>query len=833
MIAPSGIAEPALPAMRARIVERVAAIVLALGLTLLLFGVLLAILPAGDRKGAMAAMALATAIGIGLAALNRHRLDRAASAAGAAARADADQRAATILDSTTDGILEVAADGTILFFNTRALELAGLTPAHLGRNVREIWPAMNIEAFAQRRALVPAGMPVAYESFHPASAIWLDVRAFPTRNGGLAVYMADITRRKQSEQALAQSRALLERVVEILPEPVFAKDREGRILLANSALAALLDRDRDSLAGCLDMDALPPELHAIVREINRLVVDEGQEVTRILEYSSRRHGGETRCTSLRIVPWRENGEIVGQVGVAVDLTDIRRSEQALSESRLLLERVIAALPDSVSMKGRDGRYLLLNASAAQRIGLASVADGLGRTAREVMAPDQADWVERIDRQVLESGEPMTVEEGPHHSEQAGRTFLTTRLPFRDPAGAPVGVLAVARDITERKALEQQLRNAQRLEAIGRLAGGIAHDFNNLLLAIIANIELVQTVVKDNGQAQEFLEDALQAALRGGDLTQRLLGFARQQPLRPTAVDVNARLHQVMPMLQRTIGEAITVRFDLEPDLWPAEADPAQVDAALVNLALNARDAMPDGGTLTLTTRNVTQADDGGMDTAPPGDYVRISVIDTGSGMAPDVLARAVEPFFTTKEQGKGSGLGLSQIYGFAKQSHGHFALSSRSGAGTTARLDLPRTQAEAKIEPVTGRMMSSLPRGNELILIVEDQAAARRASRSALEALGYRVVEADSGPVALQRLAAHDDLRLVFSDVILPGGMTGFDIARIAGSERPGLRVLLTSGYDAPALGQGVAPGALAFLPKPYRIADLAHKVRAVLDAAS
>ena len=379
----------------------------------------------------------------------------------------------------------------------------------------------------------------------------------------------------------------------------------------------------------------------------------------------------------------------------------------------------------------------------------------------------------------------------------------------------------------------KLRRAQKMDAIGQLTGGIAHDFNNLLTVIVGNFDCLSEL-PDRGKERAELEDvALSAALRGSELTARLLAFARQQPLSPQPINLNARLPAIIAMLERTLGETIEIRTSLAPELWIADVDASQVEDALVNLAINARDAMPRGGILTIETRNIALDADyaaANIDVIP-GDYVVLAVSDTGCGMTPDVVERAFEPFFTTKPEGKGTGLGLSMVYGFARQSRGHVKIYSEVGHGTTVSLYLPRSASHEAATRDAGKPQVHRT-GNESILVIEDDNYVRAISVRHLTELGYRVRAVETGPAAIALLEGSEPFDLVFTDIVMPGGMTGYDIATAALDRRPGIKVLLTTSYAGPQNGPGSAKHTGApLLRKPFRKQELAEAIRAALDA--
>ncbi|MEJ0012713.1 MAG: MASE4 domain-containing protein [Bauldia sp.] len=399
-------------------------------------------------------------------------------------------------------------------------------------------------------------------------------------------------------------------------------------------------------------------------------------------------------------------------------------------------------------------------------------------------------------------------------------------------GQTAQLKGTVRDTLARQAeIESQLRQAQKMEAIGNLTGGMAHDFNNLLAIVIGNLDMLVNRRKDDGDVQELGNEARDAALQGADLTRRLLAFARRQPLEPQQVNLNDLISNHAQLLRRLLGAQIEVKLHLSAGVWPAIIDPTQLEAAITNLAANARDAMSGRGTLTIATGN-RQLDEDYAASHPEvtaGDYALIEVTDSGTGIPPEVLARIFEPFFTTKEVGKGSGLGLSMVYGFMKQSKGHVSVYSEPGVGTTFRLYLPRSGGSAA-EAVAAPVAADLRGNGEIVLAVEDVAPLRRVVVRQLTDLGYRVVEAEDAVSALAALA-RGPVDILFTDVILAGGQTGFDLARTARQKWPNLKVVFTSGFPDTKLNTGSGPmtNGGKLLGKPFRKEDLAKALAAVL----
>jgi PAS domain S-box-containing protein len=410
--------------------------------------------------------------------------------------------------------------------------------------------------------------------------------------------------------------------------------------------------------------------------------------------------------------------------------------------------------------------------------------------------------------------------------------------IRDGQGAVIGFAKVTRDLTEWRAAEERLQQSQKMESIGQLTGGVAHDFNNLLTVIIGNLEALQRHLQDDGVdlggLKRSADNAMRGARRGESLTQRLLAFSRQQPLDPTSVDVGRLVTGMSDLLRRTLGEQVAVETVLAGGLWRAHADPNQLEVAIVNLAVNARDAMPNGGKLTIETANVhlderyaaTQAE------VLPGQYVMLAVTDNGTGMPAEVKARAFDPFFTTKDVGQGTGLGLSQVYGFVKQSRGHVKIYSEVGEGTTVKIYLPRHHARA--DEADEEMVCPRPRGaqNETILVVEDDVDVRNYSSESLRELGYRVLEASHARAAIGLLEIHPEIAVLFTDIGLPGGMNGRQLAEEARKHRPDLKVLFTTGYARNAIvHEGRLDPGVELLTKPFSQSALGEKLRDIIDA--
>jgi PAS domain S-box-containing protein len=417
----------------------------------------------------------------------------------------------------------------------------------------------------------------------------------------------------------------------------------------------------------------------------------------------------------------------------------------------------------------------------------------------------------------------------------GTTFMASVVinAIRDASGRLLGFAKVTRDITEKKATEEQLRQSQKMEAVGQLTGGVAHDFNNLLTVIMGNLEHLDRVLAPDQPAKRMIAAALRGASRAAMLTNRLLAFSRRQPLMPEVLSANKLVAGMSELMRRTLGEAVQIEAVLAGGLWPTLADSNQLENALINLAINARDAMPEGGKLTIETANahLDEAYARRHDEVRPGQYVGIFVSDTGIGMDAETVAHAFEPFFTTKEIGQGTGLGLSQVYGFIKQSGGHVKIYSEVSEGTTVKLYLPRYRG---LEHVADERLQTheLPEGrSELVLVVEDDPDVRDYTVEMVGDLGYSVLSAPDGASALRLLDSHREVSLLFTDVGLPGGMNGRQLAEQALRRQPRLKVLYTTGYARNAIiHQGRLDPDVEVVFKPFTYSDLATKIRRVLD---
>jgi PAS domain S-box-containing protein len=519
------------------------------------------------------------------------------------------------------------------------------------------------------------------------------------------------------------------------------------------------------------------------------------------------------------------------------MDEARAAQAAREASEALVQAVFANAPDYLFVLDvEDGdRFVVGDVNPAFEKALrVSAADIRGRLITELMAPSVAEPLLAHYRRVLAAGKPVLTRDVLPDTPAGPRTWESILSPVQNADGRTGRIVGSIRDITSRVKTEERLREAQRMEAVGHLTGGLAHDFNNLLQVIRGNLELLEPAVEGDAVARRRLANAVHGADRAAQLTRQLLAFARRQPLEPRVINLSRLMGDMTDLLRRTLGEGVQVETVIGGGLWNTLADPAQVESAVLNLALNARDAMPGGGRLTVEVTNawLDEAYVRHTDGLAPGQYVLIAVSDTGEGMDEETRKRVFEPFFTTKAEGKGSGLGLAMVYGFARQSNGHIQIYSEPGQGTTVKIYLPRSRDSV----ASATAPSPLPAhgDDQTILVVEDEASVRAAAVSTLEALGYRCLEAPDAEAALALLAAGDKVDLVFSDVVMPGTVKARDFAERLRTTAPDVPILFTSGYTENAIvHHGRLDDGVNLLSKPYARDELARRVAQLLRRAT
>ncbi len=662
--------------------------------------------------------------------------------------------------------------------------------------------------------------------------VWMTVTKLMDEAGtpvGLASTERDITARKQAERALRAREQQLASIYDAAAESLFqlAVEEDGgyRFVSVNRAFALATGLRYEEVVGQRVEAVIPEPGLTLVREKYAQAIGE-RRIVRWEETSEYPTGRTTGEVSIAPV-FDEAGQCTHLVGVVHDITERRLADANIRR----MATVVRDSNDAITIQDFDGRITAWNHGAESMYGY-SEREALAASIDRLTAPgkveEQKDFIRR-----LIAGEAVTSFETQRVTKD-GRVLdvWMTVTKLMDDAGTPVGLASTERDITERKQLEAQYLQAQKMESVGRLAGGVAHDFNNLLTVINSTAELAAMQLRPSDPLQQDLAEIRGAGTRAAGLTKQLLAFSRKQVLQPQAVNLTTLVADLQPLLQRLIGEDVALPVVLAKDLANVRVDPGQFEQVIVNLVVNARDAMPKGGTITTETRNV-DVDDAYFRTHPsvqPGAYVMLALSDTGVGMDAATRQRIFEPFFTTKPPGKGTGLGLATVYGIVRQSGGSISVYSEVGKGTTFRIYLPRVaDAAPEYRPARSGVVT---RGTGTVLVVEDEEALRRVAQRILLSAGYTVLVAANGEEALRLLERHDHpVDLVLTDVVMPG-MSGRDLAEQIRASHGGVKILFTSGYtDDAILRHGVLDAGVNFIAKPYSVADLTRKVREVQES--
>jgi PAS domain S-box-containing protein len=637
---------------------------------------------------------------------------------------------------------------------------------------------------------------------------WRQGHVYRLSSGETVAVYDDLTEHKKAELTLRDSEARWRSIIELQNDAMIVVDKDNRIRFANRAAEIMFGKPTEQLKGIVF--GYP----VVVGDIAEIEII---QPNRRIAYAE-----------MQAIPMRWDGED----HFLLFLRDVSAHRRAEGDLRKLFS-AIEQSPASVMITDVQGNIEYVNPKFTETSGF-TYPEVVGKNPRVLRSGKVDPEVYQDLWQTIGAGSVWRGEL--LNKKKSGELFWeqASVAPVRDARGKITHYVSVKEDITERKATEERLRLAQKMNALGELTGGIAHDFNNLLAIILGNLQLLDEMCDDDAEKHELIADAVWSAERGAELTNRLLAFARRQHLHPAITDVTRVIREMTVLLRRTLGERIDIREELARDVHKTMVDPGQLQNAVLNLVVNARDAMPNGGVLTITTENAA-VEPGSDDThhgVQPGDYVVITVGDTGMGMPADVTDRIFEPFFTTKKFGKGSGLGLSMVYGFVSQSGGQVTVDSRIGRGTRIRLFLPKATAAEVEAPRVERPPPPRSDGGHVILVVEDEDRVRKTAVRVLQKQGYHIVEAGSAGEALERVAKLARLDLLFTDVVLSKGMNGPDLAREIHRRWPDVRVLFTSGYaQNPLIGSGLPSGHHDMLPKPYRREDLTNKVRAMLAA--
>lgn len=744
------------------------------------------------------------------------------------------------LEHISDAFFTLDRDLRFVFVNSLAETLLRQQRADLvGRPIWDIFPEARDSAIgAAFGAARSSGKAVRIVEYYPPFAAWYEISVHRTPDG-LAVYFRDVTADRQRDELLRLLEAAISRIndmVFITDGGPWGADTAAPIVLVNEAVVRRTGYDRDELIGQSPGLLLGPDTAR--EDVTRIgdAMRRGEPVQgEILFYNKR---GRPFWTELDVVPLADAaGQTRHWVAIGRDVTRRRQSDEALRISEERFRLVSRATLDVIWDWDLEINNLWWSESLEALLGV-----GPGQLAGETV--DWTSWIHRDDVQRVSDGLRVALDGGAttwqerHRMQRrdgSTRQVVNRTLIIRNAAGQPVRVLGAISDVTEQRELEERLRQSQKLEAVGQLTGGIAHDFNNLLTVILGNSEAMIDMLPPGSPMHAMAQVTATAAQRGSELTSRLLAFSRKQALDPKVLRLDRVVDGMQGLIRRALSREIEITVRGEAAGFQAEVDPGQLEVALLNLVINARDAMPASGRLDIETASV-EITEGAESDLPPGQYAMVAVTDTGTGMPPEVLAKAFDPFFTTKEVGKGSGLGLSMVYGFVQQSNGHARIRSAPGEGTSVRLYFPRSHALPAAQPATVAEPEAAPpparpqAGGEHVLLVEDHPMVREHAIGLLESLGYRVTAASGGQQALDILRRDDGIDLLFTDVVMPGGMTGLELADRAVEMRPGLRVLVTSGYAEGAMAPEQTQKRYPLLHKPYRRQALGTRVRAVLD---
>ncbi len=734
---------------------------------------------------------------------------------------------------------------------------------HIGRTIFQAVPDVAAGVEAQLRQVVETGEAII------GGEVEAETPAFPGEKRffqhtytaikddfgtviGVSCLVQDITEEKSAEDGLRRTRKQLRNhtrkyteqmreserqirmITDALPVLITYMGKDRRFQYANKTAATWYGRPINDVVGKTVPELLGQETNEKFEPfINKAIAGKHVTFETTVTYPDR----QTRNVHVTYVPdiAAVDGEVQGYFGLVVDLTAYKQVEAARAAAEMYLSSAIESISEGFILYDQDDTFVMCNDR---------FKDFYPRM-RDVLVPGTK--LEDLARLAFERGvDTDSTEDGAqwvsleHAQRQRGRSLHEQQLRDgrwllcsmrRTAGGYTVGIRT---DITEIKQTADDLRHAQKMEAIGQLTGGVAHDFKNLLAVVMGNLELLYAHTESDETLGKFVERAIAASKRGADLTDRLLAFSRKQPLRPVPIIIDQLVHDMQELLERTLGREIEIEFTVSTGLWPCEVDPGQLENTILNLSLNARDAMPHGGKLSIaiSNANLECTEAAGLESLTPGRYVLLAISDSGTGMAAEVMEQAFDPFFTTKEVGKGSGLGLSMIYGFVKQSGGQVRILSKIGEGTTVKIYLPRSSTDAVAIPnAEVRAIIDTTAQGETVLVLEDDADVRAVTVGFLDQLGYQVLEAGCAETALEQIEQDQKIDMLVADIILPGDKDGRDLADKARGLLPSLKVLYISGFTKDAMvHHGRLEGHEHLLAKPFSHEEFGVKIRQILD---
>jgi PAS domain S-box-containing protein len=652
--------------------------------------------------------------------------------------------------------------------------------------------------------------------------------------------MLDITERKQTEEALQKSEEKYRTILNEMEEGYFEIDLAGNFTFVNDREASFLGYPKEELIGMNNRQYTDKETSKKLYQVLSRIYITGEPAKK-LDIEIIRKDRTKGFAEIWVYLIKDPvGQPTGFRGIGRDITERKQAEEALRQSEERYRTILETMQEAYYELDLAGHFTFVNDALCRHLGYTK-EELIGTKNNQYQDEANAKKTYQAFNKIYRTGEPVKAFESEYIRKDGTKgTYEVSGSLIRDAQSKPIGFRGVSRDITERKqaegeklSLQEQLRQSQKMEAIGQLAGGVAHDFNNLLTVIKGYSQLSLVDLKEDNPFRGNIQEIEKATQRATDLTRQLLAFSRRQILDLKVLDLNVLLKDLEKMLRRIIGEDIALHTILHEDLGKVKVDPGQIEQVIFNLAVNARDAMPFGGKLTIETGNVALSEEYAHAhvSVVPGRYVMLSVSDTGVGMTQEVKEKIFEPFFTTKEKGKGTGLGLSMVYGIVKQSNGNIWVYSEPGRGTTFKVYFPRTEEEA--DHLREREEADFfPRGNETVLLVEDDELVRDLAVRLLEQQGYRVLKATNGQEALRIAKEHggETIHLLLADIVMPqmGGKELSDWLKIS---RPNVKILYTSGYaDNAIVHHGVLDPGTNFLQKPFSLKTLSHKVREVLD---
>jgi len=749
---------------------------------------------------------------------------------------------AAAVNSAANGIVVTDSTGTILWVNPAFTAMTGYASQDVvGHNPRILKSGHHDSAFYTdlwntiRSGRVWRGEMVNRQKSGDLYCEEMTVAPVRSRDGEITHFVAikqDVTARNQAREALRRNEERFRRLVENISDGIVAADAQGRIQYASESACRVTGYPRQQLVGRDLFQFVQPEDVPQIRSLFARVVQEPGS-TRQWGARIKHKDGSWRYLEGSTANLLQDPDIAALIINFRDSTARRETEEALIRAEARYRAIFENATVGIYLSAPDGHYLSMNQTLACVYGFPSPVEAIqsGGDIKRFYV-DARKWEEF--RQILaRDGAVRDFEYEVHRRDGTQRWLLESARAVYDEKGKLLYYEGVAEDVTERKILELQLRQAQKLEAVGRLAGGVAHDFNNMLGVILGYGDILQSQLPPDHPGLDSAAEMQKAARRAADLTRQLLAFSRKQILQPQVVSLNSLISDLNKMLRRLIGEHIELEFRPGEPVSSVKADPGQLEQVVMNLAVNARDAMPGGGRLSIETRNVSVDKEFAQRHSPmlPGDYVLLSIADTGTGMDSDTLSHIFEPFFTTKEQGKGTGLGLSIVYGVVKQSGGYIWVDSEPGHGTTFRIYLPPTsEVQPHLKSTEARQTSA--GGTETILVVEDESRLREMIRVVLGGAGYKVLDARTGDEALLLVEnLRQPLHLLIADIILPGKVSGSDLAQSMVAAHPEVRTLFMTGFgvELDSFGIEVAPDVM-LLPKPFNADQLLRKVRETLD---